>query len=325
MVWAVAWGSRVRRELGDQREQSEQRQGGQDRQAARDPDHVAEPGDDGRADAAADQEQEGGDPERDAADVDVDRVADGGRHGGLTQPEGDGHQDHRDRQHHGGDRGGADRRQHEGGGRDQAGDRQRARRRRSRTSSGPTMRGTNSANAALGTSSRPTCQASQPSWTSTAGTAISSANQAAGIAAAATALRTTVPLRTTEAGRKPQGRWLDPERHGRCAQHEQQETDHRNGEAGRRRLHQQHQAAGRAGHEHGADQVEAGAGAAAGQRVPEERQHQQRPGSAGPSPRASRRRSRRRRRRTARGSSQRRPSRPAGRAPGRAPRRRTGC
>ena len=75
-----------------------------------------------------------------------------------------------------------------------------------RVSIGPAIRGTPSATSALGTMARPTCQASQPWLSSTAGIAISIANHEAGTAAAATALRTTRELRITETGRKPCGR-----------------------------------------------------------------------------------------------------------------------
>ena len=75
-----------------------------------------------------------------------------------------------------------------------------------RLSVGPVTCGTTRATTALGSIARPTCQASQPADSSTAGSAISMANHAAGTDDAATALRTTVALRITSTGRNPSGR-----------------------------------------------------------------------------------------------------------------------
>ena len=75
----------------------------------------------------------------------------------------------------------------------------------SRVISGPTTRGMSSPTTPAGTSVSPTAQVSQPRSSSTLGTAMSSANQEAGTAAAAKALRTTTGLPITSFGRKPWG------------------------------------------------------------------------------------------------------------------------
>ena len=204
----------------------------------------------------------------------MDGVADGGTHRGLAEPERDGDQHDRDRQQDGEQQRRAERREHQGHRGDRGPETARASAAPIRIRSGPTKRGTNRATAALGTSSRPTCQASQPSPTSTAGTAMSSANHAAGTAAAASALRTTVPLRTTDArqeavaaGARPAGR--PPGRRAGAGAGRP-----RRRRPGGRRLDQQHQPPAVAGHEDRADEVEPGAAAAPGERAPEERQHQ---------------------------------------------------
>ena len=67
------------------------------------PSTPAEPGHHGRADAAADQEEQGGDAERDPAYVGLHGVADRGAERGLADAEGEGHQHDRDHQDRRGD------------------------------------------------------------------------------------------------------------------------------------------------------------------------------------------------------------------------------
>ena len=96
---------------------------------------------------------------------------------------------------------------------------------------------------ALGTSATPTCHGSQPRPTSTAGTAISRANHAAGTAAAARALRTTTGLRITVDGQEAVRPAADPGRRrpGTPSTASAAPTTATDG-AGRRRLHEQHHA-----------------------------------------------------------------------------------
>ena len=143
-----------------------------------------------------------------------------------------------------------------------------------RSSSGPATRGASRPATALGSSSSPTCQGSQPARTSTAGTAISSANHDAGTAAAATAERTTVVLPITETGRKPCGRRRTRSATAGTPSTSRAEADGRDHEAGRRRLHQQYHPAAVPATSTRTEHVEPGAAALAGQRVPQQRQQQ---------------------------------------------------
>ena len=99
-----------------------------------------------------------------------------------------------------------------------------------RASSGPASRGARKPVTALGTRASPTCSGVQPRAARTAGTAMSSANQAAGTAEAASALRTTTGSRMTAAAGSPRAA-AHPGRDGGDAEPEQQRAGRRHHDA----------------------------------------------------------------------------------------------
>ena len=261
------------RSVGASTSRPEQRQHGEHDERAAEAEHAAEAGDHGGADAAADEEQQRGDAQRDAPDVDGDRVADGRAERGLPEAERERHQHDRDDQQRRVDPVGAERGDDQRGRGDDAGDDERPagadpveerpgdpghaeRDDRARHHRQPDLPGL----PAVGEQHRrQRDQHREPGG-----------GDGGGGHRAAHHLRVADHLQRQEAVRAAAYGGADR----RGADDQQTGTDRGDRDPRGGRLHEQHHPGGGEGDEHGADHVEPGAGAPGGERAPQERDDQ---------------------------------------------------